>query len=164
MVACIGNGIKWVYYNENVEMSCILQSLFSKILYNKTMKNPMDVNEKVQELKKNVANQCQGDMVEHGDGNRDGHTPPQGLEEDGAPKFLNKGSSGDPLIAQKLAKDMKHHLSMAGSQMVASIGVSYALAWGVGHLFTLSSFSRIIIGALLAFAANGLTVYRMMKQ
>ncbi len=164
---CIGKGIKWVYYNDDCEMPCIVQFLFSKILSDKTMKSPMDIDEKIQALKKNVANQYQGNGVHHGDGNTNDHNaPPNVLEENGAPTSPSDttGCSGDPRIAQQVAKDMKHSLSMVGSQMVASVGVSYALAWGVGHLFTLSSFSRIIIGALLAFAVNGLTVYRMIKQ
>ena len=132
----------------------------------------MDIDEKIQALKKNVANQCQGHRVQHGEGNNDGNdgnAPPNLLEEDCAPILSDHSCSGDPLMAQQVmaqqaVKDMKHSLSLAGSQMLASVAVSYALAWGVGHLFTLSLFSRIIIGALLAFAANGLTVYRMIKQ
>lgn len=128
------------------------------------METPVDIDEKIQALKKNVANQCQGDPVRHGDGVRDPTLPTNRSEEDCAPAVWSKNDAGDPLMVQKAAKDIKHGLSVVGSQMLASIGVSYALAWGVGHLFTLSSFSRIIIGALLAFAANGLTVYRMIKQ
>ena len=127
----------------------------------------MDIDGKIRELKKNVANQCQGHRVQHGDGHTDGtdgNAPPNLLEEDGAPILSDHGCSGDPLMARQTVKDMKNSLCMVGSHMVASIAVSYALAWGVGHLFTLSSFWRIIIGALLAFAANGLTVYRMIKQ
>jgi hypothetical protein len=134
------------------------------------MKNSVDIDEKIQALKKNVANQCQGDRVCHGGGHHDGNlTAPRlekdyGLKEDDAPTLSDHDCSGDPLVVKHVAKDLKRGLSVMGSQMVASIGVSYALACGVGHLFTLSSFSRIIIGALLAFAANGLTVYRMIKQ
>jgi hypothetical protein len=127
------------------------------------MKTPVDIDEKIHALKKNVANQCQGHRGS-GDDHQDENAPPHALQEGDTPKLSQHDRSVDPLMAQKVAKDMKHGLSVVGSQMVASIGVSYALAWGVGHLFTLSSFSRIIIGALLALAANGLTVYRMIKQ
>jgi hypothetical protein len=58
----------------------------------------------------------------------------------------------------------RQKLSMAGMEMLVSAGVSYAIAWGIGGLFTLSSPCRIIMGAILAFAVNALAVYRIIKK
>jgi hypothetical protein len=63
-----------------------------------------------------------------------------------------------------LAKIYRQRLTMFGLEMVVSVCISYALAWGIGHLFTLSSFSRIILGTLLAFAVHALAVYRIIKR
>ena len=84
-----------------------------------------------------------------------GKAPVVGVKEQG---------SGDVIDAKKTIREGVRDLSMVGTHMVVCTAVSYAIAWGLGHLFTLSSFWRIIMGALLAFAVNGLTVYRMIKQ
>ena len=123
----------------------------------------------VKKLKNNVANQVNPDWDS-------GEVFPEGLgmdrQDENGVKAKNSVDSFEDLKKEEigpekalfLEKMYRQKLSMFGIEMVVSVCISYAIAWGGGHLFTLSSFSRIILGTLLAFAVNALAVYRMIKR
>jgi hypothetical protein len=142
------------------------------------MKNQKSIAQKIKELKKNVANQLHdASMVAAGaqNNNTESHKVENAPLDDCAgatkvtvsEKTLDESLADEPSLVQRdsfLSQMYAKKLSMAGVEMVASLGVSYLVAWGIGSLFTLSSFWRIILGTLFAFAVNALAVYRMMRQ
>ena len=130
------------------------------------MKNPKSIEEQIKALKKNVANQLHDCSME------EKNEPAHGEQTVSAP-FSEKPAKGvsahnrvEPLEDNDsfLAKMYAKRLSMAGVEMLSSVISSYLIAWGIGALFTLSSFWRIILGTLFAFAVNALAVYRMMRE
>jgi len=131
------------------------------------MKNSKSVHQQIQDLKKNVANQSQ--QIVDIESQEEGAETLLGQCEDGIGS--EKADYHGALKHDTSAADTRHQVvldkkkfSMMGTEMVVSTGISYALAWGIGQLFTLSSFWRIIIGSVLSFAVNGLAVYRIIKK
>lgn len=144
------------------------------------MKNSKSIQSKIEELKNNVANQSKENLEK--DFFCQEYMPRTLEEESAAPPserevFLSDAGPHIPLEnslelqdgesvreRSRVAQRYRQRMSMVGMEMLISTGVSYAVAWGVGSLFTLSSLWRIIMGAVLAFAVNALAVYRMIKQ
>jgi hypothetical protein len=141
------------------------------------MKNPKSVEDQVKALKKNIANQLTDcSMTEnHGEPMSTDHTSTEPVSTDRLPldhmherpkSAVSPQRTRDPIEDNDsfVGKMYAKKLSMAGVEMVASVISAYLVAWGIGALFTLSSFWRIILGTLFAFAVNALAVYRMMRQ
>jgi hypothetical protein len=51
-----------------------------------------------------------------------------------------------------------------GLELVAGFSIACLIAWGVGHLLTLSPFWRVMIGIILGASANGITLYWFAKR
>jgi hypothetical protein len=123
----------------------------------------------VKKLKNSVANQVSQDWdcdltAQEGDERQNQDENPSESSHS-VNYFENFQKENDPSEkALFLEKIYRQRLSMLGMEMVVSVGVSYMIAWGLGYLFTLSSFSRIILGTLLAFAVNALAIYRIIKR
>lgn len=139
------------------------------------MNNKNSIKEILKELKNNIANQVDQEFIDQGNqkevyddpwsenteeyGFREMHKNKNDMEY----KKENEDSSKS-LDGLKLSHLYRQKLSSIGIEMVVSTCVSYGMAWGIGHLFTLSSFWRIILGTLLAFAVNALAVYRIIMR
>ena len=126
----------------------------------------------VMELKNNIANQANPDLIacdleeiseNAGSVDQDGQKILAQIESRGFSGDCN-GKDETSVDELFLAKIYSQRMSMIGMEMVVSLCVSYMIAWGIGYLFTLSSFWRIILGTLLAFAVNALAVYRMIMR